>query len=154
MVIALICAHNGLFDPDSYVLFLSWFFSNVCYSQNEYVLYYYSNLSVPTGRFQNRSHLVGDIFRNDGSLLLQDVQKADEGIYTCEIRLKNENMVLKKPVELLVLPEDSKGMGYLTQRGTRGEQIACGREMGTDQLPVFRLSTHLRTSLQDYSGNY
>lgn len=78
------------------------------------MLFYYSNLSVPTGRFQNRSHLVGDTFHNDGSLLLQDVQKADEGIYTCEIRLKNESMVMKKPVELWVLPEEPKGTGSLT----------------------------------------
>lgn len=101
---------------------VDWLFSKDKDGENEYVLYYYSNLSVPTGRFQNRSHLVGDIFRNDGSLLLQDVQKADEGIYTCEIRLKNENMVLKKPVELLVLPEDSKELKVRVGDST---QMSC-----------------------------
>lgn len=88
------------------------------------MLYYYSSLSVPTGRFQNRSRLVGDLLRNDGSLLLQDVQKADEGIYTCEIRLKNEGSVSKKFVLLHVLPEEPKGMRTPTsKRGQRG--AAC-----------------------------
>lgn len=87
---------------------VDWLFSKDKDDASEYVLFYYSNLSVPTGRFQNRSHLVGDIFHNDGSLLLQDVQKADKGIYTCEIRLKNESMVIKKTVELWVLPEEPK----------------------------------------------
>nr|AAH50133.1 Amica1 protein [Mus musculus] len=89
---------------------VDWLFSKDKDDASEYVLFYYSNLSVPTGRFQNRSHLVGDTFHNDGSLLLQDVQKADEGIYTCEIRLKNESMVMKKPVELWVLPEEPKDL--------------------------------------------
>ncbi|XP_052044436.1 junctional adhesion molecule-like isoform X2 [Apodemus sylvaticus] len=89
---------------------VDWLFSKDKQAESEYVLYYYSNLSVPTGRFQNRSHLVGDIFRNDGSLLLQDVQMADEGIYTCEIRLKTESMVLKKSVLLHVLPEEPKDL--------------------------------------------
>ncbi|XP_076781080.1 junctional adhesion molecule-like isoform X2 [Arvicanthis niloticus] len=87
---------------------VDWLFSKSLHVENEYVLYYYSNLSVPTGRFQNRSHLVGDILRNDGSLLLQDIQKADEGIYTCEIRLKDEGQLLKKFMSLCVLPEEPK----------------------------------------------
>lgn len=87
---------------------VDWVFSKGEHAENEYVLYYYSSLSVPTGRFQNRSRLVGDLLRNDGSLLLQDVQKADEGIYTCEIRLKNEGSVSKKFVLLHVLPEEPK----------------------------------------------
>ncbi|XP_028639563.1 junctional adhesion molecule-like [Grammomys surdaster] len=87
---------------------VDWLFSKGVHVENEYVLYYYSNLSVPTGRFQNRSRLVGDILRNDGSLLLQDIQKADEGIYTCEIRLKDEGQLLKKVMSLCVLPEEPK----------------------------------------------
>lgn len=87
---------------------------------------------MPTGRFQNRSHLVGDILRNDGSLLLQNVQEDDQGTYTCEIRRKSESMVFKKFVELRVLPEEPKGKGPLTQRGVRRQQIAGGRGRGTD----------------------
>lgn len=75
------------------------------------MLFYYSNLTVPTGRFQNRSRLVGDVSQNDGSLLLQDVQEADEGTYTCEIHLENESRVFKKAMGLRVLPEDPKGRG-------------------------------------------
>lgn len=124
-------------------------FSNVYSSQSEYVLYYYSNLSVPTGRFQNRSLLVGDILRNDGSLLLQNVQEADQGTYTCEIRFEGESRVFKKSVELFVLPEKPKGMGSVTQKGARGQrQVACGRGRGTDQTPAFRLRCILPFSKQ------
>ncbi|KAL4697170.1 hypothetical protein H8959_002868 [Pygathrix nigripes] len=51
---------------------------------------------------------MGDILYNDGSLLLQDVQEADQGTYTCEIRLKGESQVFKKAVVLHVLPEEPK----------------------------------------------
>lgn len=77
--------------------------------QDDYVLYYYANLSVPVGRFQNRVRLAGDISHNDGSLLLQNVEEADQGIYTCEIRLEMESHVFKTPVVLHVLPEEPKG---------------------------------------------
>lgn len=77
------------------------------------MLYYYANLSVPVGRFQNRVRLVGEILNKDGSLLLQDVQKADQGTYNCEIRLERESTVFKKAVTLHVLPEEPKGMQTL-----------------------------------------
>lgn len=73
------------------------------------MLYYYANLSVPMGRFQNRVRLVGDILHNDGSLLLQNVEEGDQGTYTCEIRLEMESRVFKKTVVLHVLPEEPKG---------------------------------------------
>lgn len=41
-----------------------------------------------------------------------------------------------------------KVWGHLPQRGARGERLACGRGMGSGQLPVFRLSIHLKGSLQ------
>uniref|UniRef100_A0A8C5NVG4 Junction adhesion molecule like n=1 Tax=Jaculus jaculus TaxID=51337 RepID=A0A8C5NVG4_JACJA len=76
--------------------------------QNEYVLYYYANFSVPLKRFQNRAHLVGDLLHNDGSLFIQNLQEADQGNYTCEIRREGESRVLKKSVVLHVLPEEPK----------------------------------------------
>ncbi|CAO2635278.1 Junctional adhesion molecule-like [Lemmus lemmus] len=93
---------------EKHVVKVDWILSKGERAESEYVLYYYSNLSVPTGRFQNRSHLVGDILRNDGSLLLQNVQEADQGTYTCEIRFESESRVFKKSMELLVLPEEPK----------------------------------------------
>ncbi|XP_013366610.1 PREDICTED: junctional adhesion molecule-like isoform X2 [Chinchilla lanigera] len=87
---------------------VDWTHSPEQHGKDEYVLYYYSNLTVPCGRFKNRSRLVGDVSQNDGSLLLQDVQEADQGNYTCEIRLENESRVFKKAVVLHVLPEDPK----------------------------------------------
>uniref|UniRef100_A0A8C6RRL0 Junction adhesion molecule like n=1 Tax=Nannospalax galili TaxID=1026970 RepID=A0A8C6RRL0_NANGA len=90
-------------------------------NDNEYVLYYYSNLSVALGRFLNRASLVGDILQNDGSLLLQNVQDTDQGIYTCEIRFERQSMVFKKFVVLHVLPEEPKELtihvGDSTQMG-------------------------------------
>lgn len=93
---------------EKHVVKVDWILSKGERAMSEYVLYYYSNLSVPTGRFQNRSHLVGNVSRNDGSLLLQNVQEADQGTYTCEIRLENEGRVFKTSVELFVLPEEPK----------------------------------------------
>ncbi|KAL1781541.1 junctional adhesion molecule-like isoform X2 [Sigmodon hispidus] len=92
---------------------VDWIFSKGEHAKNEYVLYYYSNYSVPKGRFQNRSHLVGDILQNDGSLLLQNVEEADQGTYTCEIRFKSESLVFKKSMELLILPEEPKELTVL-----------------------------------------
>ncbi|XP_038178977.1 junctional adhesion molecule-like isoform X2 [Arvicola amphibius] len=93
---------------EKHVVKVDWILSKGERAVSEYVLYYYSNLSVPTGRFQNRSLLVGDVLQNDGSLLLQDVQEADQGTYTCEIRFESESRVFKKSVELFVLPEEPK----------------------------------------------
>ncbi|XP_023576961.1 junctional adhesion molecule-like [Octodon degus] len=87
---------------------VDWIHSPGLHGKDEYVLFYYSNLTVPTGRFQNRSHLVGDVSQNDGSLLLQDVQDADQGIYNCAIYLEHESRVFKKVVVLHVLPEEDK----------------------------------------------
>ncbi|XP_029813090.1 junctional adhesion molecule-like isoform X1 [Suricata suricatta] len=84
---------------------VDWMFSTGEHAKDYYVLYYYANLSVPVGRFQNRVCLVGDISRNDGSLLLQNVEEADQGTYTCEIRFEMESLVFKKAVLLHVLPE-------------------------------------------------
>ncbi|CAK6448726.1 unnamed protein product [Pipistrellus nathusii] len=76
--------------------------------QVDYVLYHYANLSVPVGRFQHRVSLVGDLARNDGSLLLRDVEEADQGTYTCEIRLELESRVFKTHVALHVLPAEPR----------------------------------------------
>ncbi|XP_012865254.1 PREDICTED: junctional adhesion molecule-like [Dipodomys ordii] len=84
---------------------VDWLFSSGEHAKNEYVMYYYSNLSVSVGRFKNRARLVGDILRSDGSLLLENVQEADRGNFSCEIRRQGENVVVKKKVQVHVLPE-------------------------------------------------
>ncbi|XP_044609473.1 junctional adhesion molecule-like [Equus asinus] len=85
---------------------VDWMFSSGEHAKEDFVLYYYANLSVAVGRFQNRAHLVGDILRKDGSLLLQNVEEADQGNYTCEIRFEMESQVFKRTVALHVLPEE------------------------------------------------
>eukprot|EP00069_Balaena_mysticetus_P022018 bmy_03279T0 len=100
---------------------VDWIFSSGEHFKDDYVLFYYANISVPVGRFQNRVHLVGDILHHDGSLLLQNVEEADQGNYTCEIRFKMESLVFKKAVVLHVLPEEPKELmahvGDSTQMG-------------------------------------
>ncbi|KAK2503190.1 hypothetical protein MC885_003791, partial [Smutsia gigantea] len=86
---------------------VDWTFSGE-HIKDDYVLYYYANLSVPVGRFRNRAHLVGDVVHKDGSLLLQNVQEADQGTYTCAIRLERESLVFQKAMVLYVLPEEPK----------------------------------------------
>ncbi|XP_072469184.1 junctional adhesion molecule-like [Notamacropus eugenii] len=73
-------------------------------AEGEFVLYYYANLSVPVGHFKDRVHLVGKISENDGSILLQDVREADQGVYTCEIQVSQENRIFKKTTMLRVVP--------------------------------------------------
>ncbi|XP_012862739.1 junctional adhesion molecule-like [Echinops telfairi] len=87
---------------------MKWVLYGSSIIKGDYVLYYYANLSVPMGRFLNRVRLVGDISHNEGSLLLQDVTEADQGTYTCEIRLQMESLVFKKEVVLHVRPEEPK----------------------------------------------
>ncbi|XP_073759917.1 junctional adhesion molecule-like isoform X2 [Callorhinus ursinus] len=106
---------------EKHVTKVDWMFSSGEHAKDDYVLYYYANLSVPMGRFKNRVRLVGDILRNDGSLLLQNVEEADQGTYTCEIRLEGESLVFKKAVVLHVLLEEPKELmvhvGDSTQLG-------------------------------------
>ncbi|XP_072678316.1 junctional adhesion molecule-like isoform X1 [Canis lupus baileyi] len=115
------------------VIKVDWMFSSGDRAKDEYVLYYYANLSVPVGRFQNRVRLVGDILHNDGSLLLQDVKEADQGTYTCEIRLEKESLVFKKAVLLHVLPEEPKELtvhvGDSTQLGCVFQSTAEDKHM-------------------------
>ncbi|XP_054381147.1 junctional adhesion molecule-like isoform X1 [Pongo abelii] len=151
---------------DKCIFKIDWILSPGEHAKDEYVLYYYSNLSVPIGRFQNRVHLMGDILCNDGSLLLQDVQEADQGTYTCEIRLKGESQVFKKAVVLHVLPEEPKELvvrvGELIQMGcvfqstevkhvTKVEWIFSGRR--AKEEIVFRYYHKLRMSAE-YSQSW
>ncbi|XP_059272330.1 junctional adhesion molecule-like isoform X2 [Mustela nigripes] len=101
---------------------IDWTVSSGEHAKEDYVLYYYANLSVPVGRFKNRVSLVGDILRNDGSLLLQNVEDADQGTYTCEIRLEKESLVFKKAVVLHVLPEEPR---ELTVHVGDSTQLGC-----------------------------
>ncbi|XP_068922782.1 junctional adhesion molecule-like isoform X1 [Petaurus breviceps papuanus] len=73
-------------------------------AEGEFVLYYFANLSVPVGNFKDRVHLVGKISDSDGSILLQDVREADQGVYTCEIQVHKENSIYKKTTMLRVVP--------------------------------------------------
>nr|XP_020016391.1 junctional adhesion molecule-like isoform X2 [Castor canadensis] len=93
---------------EKHVTKVDWMFSSGQHAEGEYVLFYYSNFSVPMGRFKNRVRLVGDVLHNDGSLLLENIQEADQGNFTCEIRIKGESKVFKKRVMVHVLPEDPK----------------------------------------------
>ncbi|KAG6926747.1 junction adhesion molecule like, partial [Chelydra serpentina] len=61
----------------------------------EMVYYYYSNHSVPVGRFRHRVQWWGDVARKDCSVRLQDVQADDSGTYTCEIRVFGRSSVFK-----------------------------------------------------------
>ena len=91
------------------------------------MLFYYSNISVPVGHFQNRVRLVGDILHHDGSLLLQNVKETDKGNFTCEIRFQMESLVFKKVVVLNVLPEEPKGnMNAYSEKG-KGQEIWCAK---------------------------
>ncbi|KFP90880.1 Junctional adhesion molecule-like, partial [Apaloderma vittatum] len=75
------------------------------------VFYYYSNRSIPVGRFQKRVRWQGDISRWDGSIQLQNVQVNDSGVYVCEIRLLQNSSIFKNHTVLYVSPTGQRGRG-------------------------------------------
>ncbi|NXJ10355.1 JAML protein, partial [Odontophorus gujanensis] len=74
------------------------------------VFYYYSNSSVPVGRFQERVRWQGDVSCWDGSIQLQDVQVNDSGTYKCEIRLFQHGSIFKNYTMLHVSPATQRGV--------------------------------------------
>lgn len=82
--------------------------------QEEMVFYYYSNCSIPVGRFRDRVQWQGDISRWDGSIQLQDVQVNDSGTYMCEIRLLQHSSIFKNHTVLHVSPTGQRGMCPMT----------------------------------------
>ncbi|KFQ55544.1 Junctional adhesion molecule-like [Nestor notabilis] len=83
------------------------------------VFYYYSNRSIPVGRFRNRVQWQGDISCWDGSIQLQGVQVNDSGTYVCEIRLLQYSSIFKNHTVLHVSPTEQRG------RGAAGAQDAA-----------------------------
>ncbi|NXC69184.1 JAML protein, partial [Anhinga anhinga] len=75
------------------------------------VFYYYSNHSIPVGRFRGRVQWQGDMSRWDGSIQLQDVQVNDSGIYVCEIRLLQCSSIFKNHTVLHVSPTGQRAAG-------------------------------------------
>ncbi|NXX61438.1 JAML protein, partial [Scopus umbretta] len=75
------------------------------------VFYYYSNRSIPVGRFQHRVQWQGDISRWDGSIQLQDVQVNDSGLYVCEVRLLQRSSIFKNHTVLRVSPMVQRAAG-------------------------------------------
>ncbi|NXQ82898.1 JAML protein, partial [Nyctibius grandis] len=75
------------------------------------VFYYYSNRSIPVGRFRGRARWQGDISRWDGSIQLQDVQVNDSGTYVCEIRLLQRSNIFKNHTVLHISPMGQRGRG-------------------------------------------
>ncbi|XP_051494276.1 junctional adhesion molecule-like [Apus apus] len=70
--------------------------------QEEMVFYYYSNRSIPVGRFRGRAQWQGDMSHWDGSIQLRDLQVNDSGTYTCEIRLLQHSRIFKNHTVLRV----------------------------------------------------
>ncbi|XP_065711839.1 junctional adhesion molecule-like isoform X3 [Patagioenas fasciata] len=85
--------------------------------KEEMVFYYYSNRSIPVGRFRDRAQWQGDVSRWNGSIQLRDVQVTDSGTYVCEIRLLKHSSIFKNRTVLHVSPT-----GQRAGRGAAGAQ--------------------------------
>ncbi|PKU37586.1 junctional adhesion molecule-like [Limosa lapponica baueri] len=79
--------------------------------KEEMVFYYYSNRSVPVGRFRDRVQWQGNISHWDGSIQLQNVQVNDSGTYMCEIRLLENGSIFKNYTVLHISPVGQRGRG-------------------------------------------
>ncbi|XP_069732408.1 junctional adhesion molecule-like isoform X2 [Phaenicophaeus curvirostris] len=79
--------------------------------KEEMVFYYYSNHSIPVGRFRHRVQWQGDVTLWDGSIQLRDVQLNDSGTYVCEIRVLQCSSIFKNHTVLHVSPTERRGRG-------------------------------------------
>ncbi|XP_053942925.1 junctional adhesion molecule-like isoform X2 [Cuculus canorus] len=84
--------------------------------KEEMVFYYYSNHSIPVGRFRHRVQWQGDVTRWDGSIQLRDIQVNDSGTYVCEIRLLQCSSIFKNRTVLHVSPTEQRGRGAADAR--------------------------------------
>ncbi|KAK4809559.1 hypothetical protein QYF61_016991 [Mycteria americana] len=82
--------------------------------EEEMVFYYYSNRSIPVGRFRDRAQWQGDVSRWDGSIRLHDVQVNDSGTYVCEIRLLQGSSIFKNHTVLHVSSTGQRGTCPMT----------------------------------------
>uniref|UniRef100_A0A8C3I7E1 Junction adhesion molecule like n=1 Tax=Chrysemys picta bellii TaxID=8478 RepID=A0A8C3I7E1_CHRPI len=118
----------------------------------EMVFYYYSNHSVPVGRFRPRVQWLGDVARKNGSVRLQDVQADDSGTYTCEIRVFGRSSVFKNYTVLHVASAGRRGSGfagaqYSESTGSSGWRAILGYVCATTFLALL-LGLGLKKFLQ------
>ncbi|KAM8927953.1 myelin protein zero-like protein 2 [Pelodytes ibericus] len=66
---------------------VSWTYRPLGEGKEETVFYYHKEPYPPRGgRFLSRAVWDGNINRNDGSILLRDVQEKDNGTYLCQVK--------------------------------------------------------------------
>lgn len=107
------CFFQSLVPGDWNVTKVDWLHTPENNTQaEEMVFYYYSNHSVPVGRFRPRVQWLGDVARKDGSVRLQDVRADDSGTYTCEIRVFGRSSVFKNYTVLHVGSAGRRGSGF------------------------------------------
>ncbi|NWH55554.1 JAML protein, partial [Fregata magnificens] len=93
------------------------------------VFYYYSNRSIPVGRFRDRVQWQGSMSHWDGSIQLQNVQVNDSGVYVCEIRLLQRSSIFKNHTVLQVSPagqRDAQDAAAPRHTGFWPVTVGCG----------------------------
>ncbi|XP_074833210.1 junctional adhesion molecule-like [Carettochelys insculpta] len=117
-------------------------------TQEEMVFYYYSNHSVPVGRFRHRVQWMGDVAHKDGSVRLQDVQMDDSGTYACEIRVFGRSSIFKNYTVLRVAYEGQEWSGFVDSESTSSWWVALASICVTAFLALVLLGLGLKALLQ------
>ncbi|XP_069752197.1 junctional adhesion molecule-like isoform X2 [Narcine bancroftii] len=89
---------------------LEWFYTPYNDKEENSIFFYYRNLSVVVedSKFAQRLKWVGDIQRNNGSILITNVKCTDSGNFICDLRIPRLwNKVHKNKTLLMVWCEDS-----------------------------------------------
>ncbi|XP_038635103.1 junctional adhesion molecule-like isoform X2 [Scyliorhinus canicula] len=90
---------------------LEWSHTPYGDTEEDLIFFHYRNHSVvvQNNKFSLRLQWVGDIRKNNGSILITEVECSDNGSFTCDMRIPRfSNNIYRRKINLVVLCKDAK----------------------------------------------